>query len=98
MVFGFLKNKELRGKELEKRAKKLGVSLWPDEFGGAGISSGAYPPPLKESELRRRVREAERDQRDRIRLIVNIISPIVSVCGAIAAWIAVLKSFMQLPK
>jgi hypothetical protein len=95
MVFGFLKCKELRGKKLEKRAKKLGVSLLPDDFGSALPGSSAYPPPLKESELQRRVREAERDRRDRIRLIVNIISPIVSVCGAIAAWIGILKSCLR---
>jgi hypothetical protein len=59
MVFGFLKYKELRGEELEKRAEKLGVSrdeTW-DVSGSKAI--------LKEPELQRRVREAERVRRDR---------------------------------
>ena len=85
MVFRFLKYKELRGRELEERAEELGVSLdetW-DQAGGKAF--------LKEPELQRRVREAERARRDRNFWIVALISSIASACSAIAAWIAVLK-------
>jgi hypothetical protein len=85
MVFEFLKYRELRGKELEKRAEELGVSL--DETWDVG----GERPILKEPELQRRVREAERARRDRNFWIVALVSSIASACSAVAAWIAVLK-------
>jgi len=75
------KRKILLGKELESRAKELGVSL-DHLYSEAGIN---------EPELQRRVLEAERSLRENRLWIIAFISAIASVVSAIAAWIAVGK-------
>ena len=75
------KHKVLQGKDLEERAREIGVSL-DDLYSGAVIN---------EPELQRRVIEAERSLRESRLWLIALISAIASVVSAIAAWVAVGK-------
>lgn len=76
--------KLLTGEELRKRAKELGVSedeTYRDGPGNIWIS--------RDSELQRRVMEAERHGRDGRLWVIALVSAIASALSAVAAWIAV---------
>ena len=78
--------KLLQGKELEKRAKKLGI-----ECSGLEVrhrDSGEHVK-VYEFELQKKVMEAERSAREHRLWIVALFSAIASVISAGAAWLAI---------
>jgi hypothetical protein len=75
-----------RGAGLEKEAETLGVTLHETMKGGVQGRS-----ILDEPELQRRVLAARADRRAARTVIVSVVSAVVSILGAIASWIAVLK-------
>jgi hypothetical protein len=72
----------LRGPELEKRARELGVSM----IGGLDMSAAGT---VLEPALQHRVMEAERARREERLWLVALFSAIASAISAAAAWWAV---------
>jgi hypothetical protein len=76
------------GKDLEERARQLGV----DVSGGPRFqSSSGSAPQAPEHELQHRVIEAERSIRESRLWILAVISAIASVASALTAFWAVFK-------
>ena len=80
--------KEKVGKELEKEAKKLGLSEegWYEKRNGS-IIGGVF----RESAVQARVRDAKRARRENRLWIVALISSLASFFSAVAAWLAIMK-------
>jgi len=80
--------KLLEGKQLEERARQLGVDLQGDLIFQS--SSGRHQRAA-DYELQRRVMEAERAKREHRLWVVALVSAIASLVSAIAAWLAVVR-------
>ena len=70
------------GEALKKLCKELGVDLTVEPRDGVG-----GPMPASDSELQRRLIETIRHNRERYSLVVAVVSALIAVAGAIAAWI-----------
>ena len=79
----------LQGDELEKRAIELGVDIQ-----GAAITQSSMGRQRRadDSELQRRVIEAERSKRESRLWLIAVISSIASVISAATAIVAVILS------
>lgn len=87
-----MKSKILSGHELIDQANKLGVSIYRDD---ANVPIGTKPiiaPIVSEFEIQRRVMEAERHIREHRLWIVAVISGVIALISAIAAWASVFVS------
>jgi hypothetical protein len=78
----------LQGRELEQRARELGVEIQGSPR--TGSSSGARPR-AEDHELQQRVIEAERANRESRLWLLALISAVASVISALAAWAAILR-------
>ena len=83
------KRKLLTGDALYKRVRELNVSEETDSFAHSDVY-GRQVMPVTEYELQRRVMEAEQHSREHRLWIVAVVSMIISVLSAAAAWWAVL--------
>jgi hypothetical protein len=81
--------KLLEGKQLEERARQLGVDIQGDLI---FQSSSGRSPRASDYELQRRVMEAERAKREHLLWVVALVSAIASLMSAIAAWLAVVRN------
>lgn len=82
--------KLLRGGALRNRAEKLGL-VFERNLEQFDDDRGSYiAPGTPEDKLQRRVMEAERHQRESRLWIVAVVSMIISLLSAFAAWLAVL--------
>lgn len=80
-------SKLLEGEELEKRCRELGI----DTTGEPRTQSARGDPPrASDSELQRRLLEAERSARESKLWVVALVSAMASVISAVAAWVAVM--------
>jgi hypothetical protein len=78
----------LQGAELERRAQELGVATEGDAI---TQSASGRRRRADDTELQRRVLDAERSVRESRLWLLALLSAIASVVSAIAAWIAVLR-------
>jgi hypothetical protein len=85
-----MKRKLLEGDALEQRARELGIDIEGDPIthSASGRHSRAH-----DSELQRRVIEAERSIRESRLWLIALISAIASVVSALAALLAILLTF-----
>jgi len=80
--------KLLQGNDLKQRAKDLGVDIQGDP---RTQSSSGRTTSASDSELQRRVLEAERSVRESRLWFLAVLSAIASIVSALAAWWAMLK-------
>jgi len=74
------------GEELEKRCREFGVDITGEP---RSQSTSGTRPRAPDSELQRRLIEAERSARESKLWLVALLSAVASVISAIAAWVAV---------
>lgn len=80
--------KLLEGKQLENRARQLGVDIRGERI---TQSSAGQIQRADDYELQRRVMEAERVSRESRLWVLAVISAFASVFSALAAWFAVVR-------
>ena len=78
-----------QGEELERRCIKLGVDI---EGSPRTQSSSGNPPRASDSELQRRLVEAQRSVRESRLWLLALVSAIASVLSAAVALLALLHS------
>jgi hypothetical protein len=76
------------GKQLEERARQLGIDVRGDLIFQSSIGRQPIAPDY---ELQRRVIEAERAKREKWLWFLALISALASLVSACAAWLAVAR-------